>query len=230
MNRFTMLVLILTAMSAGNAQAADVSLSHLDSGWYTDKGEHDSDNSNYLTGAYDGRIYRSFFVFDLGSVGDIITGAELRLFNPGNGYQSPDPSETLLLFNVSSLIDDLVAAHEDDSPEGMAIYEDLGTGVELGSQIVSAADNGQYVSLVLNAAAIAELNAARSGLWAIGGSLTSLRTPLSDQENVFSFSNEFDPGLLVLQTVPIPEPSTWALALLGIVGLMTLRSKRQRTR
>ena len=54
------------------------------------------------------------------------------------------------------------------------IFDDLGTGVGFGSQTFSAANNGQIVSVPLNAASLADLNAKRGGLVALGGALTSI--------------------------------------------------------
>ncbi len=158
-----------------------------DSGWWDNTGSHTAANKNYVTGQIGGTQYRSFFVFDLTNTLENIVGARLRLFNPTNppgfGYQSPDPTETYTMYDVSTPIPQLRA----NGSGQVGIFNDLGSGTEYGSQTVSSADNGRIVTIDLNAAAIAYLNAARGGLAALGGALTTLSG--GADQFIFGFTN-----------------------------------------
>ena len=109
----------------------------------------------------------------------------------------------------------------------MTIFNDLGSGTLLGERIVSAADNGSTISIALNSDGLAALNAARGGLLAIGGALTSLG--LSDDEYVFGFSESLgNPELRALQfrTAVAPEPAMFSLLGLGLLVAVRRRAGR----
>src|SRR5439155_12677519 len=93
---------------------------------------------------------------------------------PGSGYSSPDATETFTLFDVSTPLGALRASGSGQTD----IFNDLGSGASFGSQTVSPTDNGngngKYVSVSLNDGGLAALNAARGGLAAVGGALTTL--------------------------------------------------------
>jgi len=152
-------------------------LNRTDSGWWNSVGSHTATNDNYLVGQAGGTQYRDYFVFDMSSVTQTITGATLRLYNPGlangdsgNGYVGVDPNETYTVFDVSTPL----AALQATGSGQIGIFNDLGTGLSFGSATVSPADNGQVVSISLNSAAIAALNAAAGGSIGLGGALTSI--------------------------------------------------------
>src|SRR5262249_26017955 len=68
----------------------------------------------------------------------------------------------------------------------------LGTGTSYGSQTVSAADNGKIVSIAMNAAGGAALNAAEGSQFGVGGALTAI-SGTADQ-NIFGHSS-FGPNV-----------------------------------
>src|SRR5207244_7371103 len=57
-----------------------------------------------------GSELRDYFVFDLTSASQTILSAQLNLFNPANGYNSPDATETYTSFDVSTAISSLEAS------------------------------------------------------------------------------------------------------------------------
>jgi hypothetical protein len=193
------------------------------SGWYSATGGKSlSDNLNYLAGQ-SGSVYRDYFVFNLSAVGGTITSAHLQLYNPsltdpgsmGTGYSSPDPTETFALYDVSTAISVLTAAHAEGDQAGQAIYADLGSGLSYGTKTVSSADNGTLIDIPLGADALAALNASH-GQIAFGGALTTISG--SAEQCVFAWShNPPATRQLVLETVP--EPSVPALLAAGAIGL-----------
>ena len=115
---------------------------------------HTPDNDNYVVGDGLDNNFHNFAVFDLSSISLLIQSATLMLFNGGtplnseNGYISPDPFETYAVSNVATDIGVLISGDG-----GLAAYDDLADGTLYGSVAVSAADNGTFVEVALNAAA-----------------------------------------------------------------------------
>ena len=225
--------LALLAGGMPPAKAQTITLDAIDSGLYDNNGRRNDVSQNYVVGqvfafgAGPARQLNNYFVFDLSSITQPIASAELRLLNPssppapGPGYNSPDPFEIYTLFDVSTPASTLLAG-SNGRPD---IFADLGSGVPYGSQVVSAASNGQIVTIGLNAAGVSALSSA-SGLFAVGGSLTTIR-PGDITQTVFSGGGA--PHQRQLVVTLIPEPGT--LALLG-TGTLTLLGCgwRRRTR
>jgi hypothetical protein len=175
------LVTLLTALLITPLVSAQpVNIDATDHGWYNSKGEHTPTNVNYYAGdTLSGRDVHNFFVFDLSGVTQQITAAKLALTLPSaGGYNSQDPSETFELHDVTSSISNLVAG-----TGGVDAYSDLGAGTVYGSRTITPADSGSVVEITLNSSAVAALDAA-PGLFALGGSLTSL-DPATNHEFIF---------------------------------------------
>jgi hypothetical protein len=217
MRRLALGLTLFGALVAATPARADV-INAMDSGWYTNAGTHNAAIDNYLVGDFTGAVYHNFFVFDLTAVVDEIVSASIHLYNPDNalpglrGYVSPDPTETYELYDVTTPIATLSATHV--GAAGIAIHNEIGSGTVLGQTTASAADNGTTISIVLNADGLAALNAAKGGLFALGGAVTTLGAP--GNEYIFGFSVALDnPDVRQLEfTTAVPEPAT--LTLLGI--------------
>lgn len=222
------LVVVLTATSASAA-----TINATDSGWYSAGGTHVAQNQNYIAGEIaEGDERRNFVVFDLTGITSEITDASVLLYNPTNvtpglrGYVSPDPTETYRLHHVDTAIATLTASNV--GAAGMQIFDDLGTGTVFGERVVSVADNGTTVAIALNADGLSALNAARGGLFAVGGAISTLGS--AGAEYVFGFSvTSFNPDVrqLEFETASVPEPTM--IVLLGSAAVLAARRRRLAT-
>lgn len=203
-----------------NVEAATITLSAWDLGWYRDTGHHFSETLSYTAGQFysypslQEQEYRNFFVFDLGEVGEPIINADLRLYNPPSGYIG-DITETYQLYDVSTPVPDLVAGGS-----GLIdIYNDIGTGTSYGSRVVSSADNGTMVTITLNPDGIIALNSQLGADFAIGGAIMTI----SGLDNQYVFGNTHENGIAELVLETIPEPATLLLFALGAAMLKKRR-------
>jgi hypothetical protein len=209
----------ILGMTAASARASTITISTIQHGWWDSTGRHTATNLNYATGDdATGLDHRSFFVFDLSGVTGTISTATLR-FNPPSGYNSPDPTETLSFFDVTTSSATLLATGVGQ----VVIYNDLGTGVSYGLRSVSPADNNTIVTQLLNAAATAAIQAALGGSFAVGGALTTLNQP-ARAEVMFSFSN-LQATELVLEVTEVPEPTSVLLVATGVVAVARRRRR-----
>jgi len=233
-----LLVLAVLFICATAQNAAAVTIDATDRGWYGDNGTHRPAILNYLAGDCDGTTcvagastgideFRNFFVFDLSGVTAPIGAAKLRLHNTAgvapfpnrDGFFSDVGSETYLVSQVSTSIASLVAG-----TGGIAAFNDLGIGATFGTFTATPADNGTFVEINLNGAAIAALNQA-SGLFAFGGAIATLNgTP--DEETLFAFSDAGNLSDTQLELTVVPEPSTVLLLAAAIALLGALRTRR----
>jgi hypothetical protein len=189
---------------------------------------------NVLTGHSTSGDSRSYFVFDLSGITDPIVSATLSVGNPFRGYFSSDPTETWTVFDYTGAIGEL----QNQSTHDTGVYADLGDGNSYGSRTVSNADNpdcsggctiNSYapVDVALGGAAfVADINAARGGLFALGSALTSTAGNGSTQF-LFGFTGNNIPAQLVLETGAVPEPSSLAILL---AGLALVRCRRRTAR
>jgi hypothetical protein len=178
-----------------------------DSGWIFGDGSHTATNNNYIAGQGLNPTlneFHNYATFTLSASTPTIIGAELRLFSPATGYNSPDPTETYTLFDVTATPASLDTTRLAGDATGIAIHADLGSGTIYGSRVVSAADNNTTVAITLNAAAVAALNAAIGSTISLGGALTTL-AGTATQFIFAGTSGATGTVQLVLQTVPDPD-------------------------
>lgn len=232
-------VIAMTAVSM-TASAAPVVLDFQLKGSFSSQGLNNAafaaGPGNTLVGSAGGLSKRAYWIFDLSGVTDPIVSGTLSIGVPFGGYISSDATETLAIFDYHSSIG-LLQNQSTTFPAGIAAYDDLGTGAQYGSKTVSEADEPTcgvcftytFKPLVIDLAGasfLADINAARGGLFALGGALTTLSGP--DGQRMFAFtSNEHDVQLS-LNVAAVPEPSTYALMIagLGLVGWAARRRSR----
>ena len=138
---------------------------------------------------------RNYFTFDLSGISGTVTAAEIRIAHPSNSYDSPDASETVELFDVST--ESSVLQNPPVGPDLTPLEEifgDLGSGGSFGTFEASLSDDGTVETIQLNGVALQNLNqeiAAGDGIWSIGGSLTTgAATAFGATERVFRGSDD----------------------------------------
>lgn len=208
------------ALLAADA-SSDVTLQATDFGFYHDQLLIFSD-TNHANGWYPGANppgeLRSFFVFDLTAVSGTITTATLRAGNSPSGFASPDPAETLGLFDVDTNLDSLTSGSG-----GLPAFADLGTGVGFGTEDVDFTDNDSVVEVTLNAAGVAALNDAIGSRIGIGLALTTINfAQMSASERMFNASAGPD---FVREIVLAPEPGRGAGVAVAGAALLALRRR-----
>lgn len=193
----------MVAVSAGVTSAAtvvniDASVQGLFTSFGQNNKAYNAGPGNILCGRNNVSIFRNYFVFNLPAnlvpLGQQVLSAEMIGKLPWRGYLSVDSTENWTLFDVSPA-NYAVLVNEGTSIENRVdIFNDLGTGKDYGSRIMSIADElapntvpGQVVVSLSKPAFLLDLASRLSvGSIAIGGSLTTLTGTTS--QIVFGFT------------------------------------------
>jgi hypothetical protein len=218
--------LFAVAAFAGGARAATSIFDTSESasgphnlGNWSATGINTSTNTNYAVGNSAGTEWRNFFTFNLASLdltNQQIVSATLQL---RKWWHYADASETVDFFDVSTPADVL----NNNTGASVPIFNDLGSGASYGSVAVPrAGGTGDIISVSLNGAALSGITAAAGGYFSIGGSCRDC----SIGQTVFASGSASGDQLLVIQTAPIPEPSTYAMLGVGLAALAFLRRRK----
>ena len=217
--------------------ANGATFSAIDRGWYDSHGTHITANDNTVTGLCCGGTveeYRSYFLFDLSSLNETVRSASIKL--EVEGYWSDDNIETATIWNVASFNRSNLDA-ENGNGTGASIFADLGSAQMYGSISIDTPGNeyttyltGTHIfDIILNGAAIADINASAGQLFAIGIRLDEISPtygyPYYEEWVRFSIAEEPRTHLLVTSTVPLPA-AFWLFGsgVLGLIGIPLRRA------
>lgn len=189
-----------------------------DKGWYSDNGIHDANIENYFVGTNFAGDHRNFFVFDLRTIphfdlSEVSLEAYLEVFNPVDGFASPQGFERYALFNVTTSIEKLTTAHPAAGAESN-IYIDLGTGTSYGIHHATPDDNDSIIRIPLFHTIFDDITTEigtgnNNGLFAIGGAIETIEgTSWPPKEFLFGYSHTY-PG----------DPANWARLIIIITWL-----------
>lgn len=225
--------LFAVAAFTGGAQAATYTFDTSENatthnlGNWSASAANTSTNTNYAAGYSGTTEWRNFFSFNLASLGPNMQVVSATLELRKYGYTSPDASETVQFFDVSTA----AATLNNNNGLSISIFNDLGSGTGYGSVALSQAGaTNSIVSVSLNGAARADIAAAAGGYFSIGGSCTTC-TPSPafgvPGQNVFSASSATGEQRLIIEAIPaVPEPSTYAMLGIGLAALAFVRRRK----
>ena len=218
----TMLLVSLLTTGVYPSYAIGLLIDASDSGWYTNTGTHDPNNTNYTVGCcVDLSTFRNFFVFDVPPLSGPVDYAELRIF-VSQYNDTDDPSETYQLFDVQAPVLQVT------SGGGVSVFNDLGVAdlfaSALGSAVVTAADEGRVIVVPLNQSGLTYL-ASGGGLVAFGGSIDSTLS-FTGGEKVFGGSG-LGLGTQQLFIHAVPEPTSMIFIALGLLTLIVSNRSRR---
>ncbi len=154
-----------------------VMLPLLNSGWNKSNGQHINGNTNYFCG-YDEPstlYYNNFQAFDLSQsnlnthgITTPITSAVLKVRQYGS--EPTTGTQMWELRSVTTAYSIINQGYPTGSANGIAIYNDFGSGTSYGSIMVDKTLSGTNIlSITLNAAAITDINNAIGSEFVIGG-------------------------------------------------------------
>jgi len=154
-----------TGNTDNDCGTSQIVLAAVERGWWRDDGDHTATNDNTLTGFFNGTGYthNSYFIFDLSGVTGTVIAAELQL--EVDDYTSPDPTETVSFWDVSTPAVTLEATGTGQTQ----IYNDLMSGHAYGSWPFQPSDEGTVVTIALDAQGVVDINAALGGFFSVGG-------------------------------------------------------------
>jgi hypothetical protein len=181
-----------TASNDNDCHMRQITLTAIDRGWYSSSGFHDPANKNTFTGYSPPFTYNTYFKFDLSSVNGKIVAATLVLEE--EHYFGSDMSESASIWDVSTNPNTLSS-----SGQSAAIYSDLQTGNAYGKFSTTSLGVGMTISTPLSGQAVADLNAAHQGPFAVGVHIETLSGQRNADEGLrFSMDTEPRRNELVL--------------------------------
>lgn len=192
--------LALGAFLAQPSLAGDITASG--SGWCDNTSYCDNTDTNTISNNYAGlewgSTYHDWFAVNLPNV--TITSASLSIWNEFPN-ENDDASSVYSLFAASGID-----------------FGGLVSGSALGAIALSDADTGvsHYVTINLNQAGIAALNHAAGGSFLFGGAVGGFTG--GNVNAAFGYTGGTPAAYLTIGTaaaVPVPEPASWALMVLG---------------
>ena len=189
---------LVLAASAATVVNIDASVQGIFTSWGQNNKGFNAGPGNVLCGRDNVTVFRNYFVFNLPAnlvpAGQQVLAAELIGKLPWRGYLSADATETWTLFDVSAANYGVLVNEGTSVTNRVDIFNDLGSGNDYGSRVVSVADEPApntgpgLLNVALSKPAFLSDLAARlsAGSIAIGGSITTLVG--TSAQRIFAFS------------------------------------------
>ena len=157
-----------------SVDAGVVTINSTDRGWIASNGRANTTPvgwNNYAVGSNATGSFNNFAVFDLSALSGTVASARLELYNPLRGWSAVngDAPQTYQVFSVTTSPTLLIFESPDptlffpNSPAGIAIHNDLGSGTLLGERTIMRTEVGKFIDIQLNADALSAINAGVGG-------------------------------------------------------------------
>ena len=166
---------------------------------------------------------RNYFLFDISQLaGQTVTDATLRIYNPYNGIFFVHPTEQFELYDVTTDYFDVRYSNG-----STAIWNDLGTGNQYGSIILSEANEASWVEITLNANALYAINNPTSTIYS--GSVKDafgLGGKLAGTSSGTAFKGLYSSPKVELVAAVVPLPAVVWLFCSGLLGLVGIAGRK----
>ena len=229
---------ILAVCIGGYCNAGMVTLEDHDTGWFTNDGWNFNSTANVVVSGATGTgtdTGRGFMTFDMSAFTGEITSASLAVII--DAYPNGTAEKKLRLYDFTSGLDNrLTINHPINSPDGIAIFNDLGNGQTYSQELEfinpffppsNGTAVGDTVTISLNQNAVDSLNAA-NGLWTIGFADNSSGFGNTQDGTIRFRAGGAYANQLILETAPVPEPShAYLFAMCLLFFLLSLRKTRR---
>ena len=191
--------LLALALLVGCSVAQAATINATGTGWCNNDTGCNNTNTlainNHFAGESVSRIYRNWIAFNVPTYGAQITSATISIWNDGQNSNS-NPTAVYNLYEAASIS-----------------FGGLTNGPSLGQILVDTANTGvdEYITITLNAAGLAVLNANQGGQLIFGGNN-------DDGGQIFGYTGGVPSPFISANVIPIPA-AVWlfgsALAGLG---------------
>ncbi len=184
-----------------------------------------------------GTVWRVFWIFNLPSgIGPV---SEATFVVQPSGYYGDAAQHTVVFTDYLLSPSVLSASYTSGDATGQSIFADLGTGAAYGQLNVVPSDArvdcstpscavqpGHTLSLKLNSAGLADINAKLGGTFVIGGYVSTTSPNLIADSDGVQLGTYFNHSIAELQLQSVPEPGTASLFVLA--GLAAIAGRRFR--
>jgi PEP-CTERM motif len=219
LNIKSIFVLSTLVIALGFSAANALTLASIDQGWVNSIGQGNgaANQNNTFTGNEFGNRFNSWAAFAIapGNYSSAVLNITPQFFGNSLG-------DTIQLFDVSTPLSTFAGG-----TTTVATYQDLMSGSFFGQATLTS--NGTF-SITLSSAALADINADAGSTFLVGftnATLNAIPPGANEDDGVYTNGNQFGQPTLTLASA-IPEPSTWAMMILGFcgVGFMAYRRKQ----